>query len=87
MLALCQHNTLAYYAAGIFDAGLYSLHKYKEKLEILQSIGIIARKSKETRVVNYVHLQIVIVIVIKALQCMAGYNYSRKVNSINLIMH
>jgi len=30
---------------------------------------------------------IVIVIVIKALQCMAGYNYSRKVNSINLIMH
>ena len=32
-------------------------------------------------------LVIVIVIVIKALQCMAGYNYSRKVNSINLIMH
>ena len=27
--------------------------KFGHKLEILQSIGIIARKSKETRVVNY----------------------------------
>ena len=28
MLALCQHNTLAYYA-GIFDAGLDTSYHYK----------------------------------------------------------
>jgi len=41
---------------------------------------------RDTRIPKLV-LIVVIVIVIKALQCMAGYNYSRKVNSINLIMH
>ena len=38
MLALCQHNTLAYYAfyyAGIFDAGLQSVEK-SAKYEIFK---------------------------------------------------
>ena len=33
--------------------GVYIVHKYKEKLAILQLIEIIVIKSKETRVITY----------------------------------
>ena len=40
MLALCQHNTLAYYAyyyAGIFDAGLIAKHRHANAIYIVLS--------------------------------------------------
>ena len=39
--------------AYILKHSLFYNDKYKEKLAILQSIGIIVIKSKETRVVTY----------------------------------
>ena len=35
-------------------------NKYKEKLVILQSIGIIVIKSKETRVITYTYTDILV---------------------------
>ena len=48
MLALCQHNTLAYYAfyyAGIFDAGLcghllWNPMFYNSILDLLPAVGL-----------------------------------------------
>ena len=54
-----QTRRLGVYFSGRSElCNAYIFYKYKEKLVILQSIGIIVIKSKETRKITYLHLQI-----------------------------